>query len=178
MSLLGTAEWTVCFCGRIGTACVDLLNRVFSTYLIGFILCTSKQERKSALKSLRYCISQDVQGSIFCKWAEIHCSRRRSSTLGWYLRVTEVGTKRLTHVWVKQGQFCLSFIAPWLWNGSFQRPQSFQSLNRFLFRSSPVVMNLREDWKNIVKRINDRDGIFAKSSRCDTSRQRSQVWNR
>jgi len=33
---------------------VDLLNRVFSTYLIGFILCTTKQERKSALKSLRY----------------------------------------------------------------------------------------------------------------------------
>ena len=133
---------------------------------------------KISTKKFEVFISQDAQGSIFCKWAEIHCSRRRSSTLGWYLRVTEVGTKRLTHVWVKQGQFCLSFIAPWLWNGSFQRPQSFQSLNRFLFRSSPVVMNLREDWKNIVKRINDRDGIFAKSSRCDTSRQRSQVWNR
>ena len=40
-------------------------------------------------------------------------------------------------------QFCVSFIAPWLRNGSFQRPQSFQFLNRSLFRSSSVVVNLR-----------------------------------
>ena len=37
----------------------------------------------------------------------------------------------------------MSFIAPWWRNGSFQRPQSFQFLNRSLLRSSPVVMNLR-----------------------------------
>jgi len=38
------------FCGRIGTACVDLLNRVFSTHLIDFLLRATEQERKSALK--------------------------------------------------------------------------------------------------------------------------------
>jgi len=38
------------FCGRIGTACVDLLNRFFSTHLIDFLLRATKQERKSALK--------------------------------------------------------------------------------------------------------------------------------
>ena len=37
---------------------------------------------------------------------------------------------------------------------------------------------LGESWKNIIKRINDRDRTFAKSSRCDTLRQRAQVWNR
>jgi len=35
------------------------------------------------------------------------------------------------------------FIVPWWRNGSFQRKQNIQFLNRSLFRSSPVVMNLR-----------------------------------
>ena len=34
-------------------------------------------------------------------------------------------------------------MAPWWRNGCFQRPQVFQLLNLCLFRSSPVVMNLR-----------------------------------
>ena len=57
--------------------------------------------------------------------------------------MTKVGTKRLKHGLVKQTQFFLSFVAPWWRNGSFQRPQSFQFINRSLFRSAPVVMNLR-----------------------------------
>ena len=36
---------------------------------------------------------------------------------------------------------------------------------------------LGDDWKNTVKRINGRDGIFGKSSRWYTSWQRAQVWN-
>ena len=55
------------FRARIGTACVDLLNRVFSRHLMGFLLCANKQERKSALKRFRYCVSQDTQGSVFYK---------------------------------------------------------------------------------------------------------------
>jgi len=47
VSLLGTADESIAFCGRSGIACVDLLNRVFSTHLI---LRATKQERKSALK--------------------------------------------------------------------------------------------------------------------------------
>jgi len=47
------------FCGWIGTACVNLLKRVFSTYYIVFLLGATKQERKSTLKRLRYCIFQD-----------------------------------------------------------------------------------------------------------------------
>ena len=74
--------------------------------------------------------AQGIQGSVFCKCVEIHCRLwRRSSALA-----TEIGTKRLIHGLVKQTQFCV---------GSFQRPQSFQILNRSLFRSLPVVMNLR-----------------------------------
>jgi len=45
------------FCGRNGAAYVDLLSRVFSTHLIGFLLRATKQERKSALKRLRYYVS-------------------------------------------------------------------------------------------------------------------------
>ena len=63
--------------------------------------------------------------------------------LWWYLRVTEVGTKGLKHGYVKQTQFCVSFIASWWRNGSFQRTQSFQFSNRSLLRSSPMAMNLR-----------------------------------
>jgi len=37
------------FCGRIGDACGDLLIRVFSTHLIGFLMRATKQEGKSAL---------------------------------------------------------------------------------------------------------------------------------
>ena len=33
------------FYGQTGTACVDLLNRVFSTHLIGFLLRVTKQEK-------------------------------------------------------------------------------------------------------------------------------------
>ena len=49
------------------TACEDLLNRVFNTHLIGFLLRATKQERTSALKRLRHYVSQDDQGSVFCK---------------------------------------------------------------------------------------------------------------
>ena len=55
------------FCRRICTACVDLRNRVFSAHLIGFLQRATKQERKSALKRLRYCVSINAQGSVFCK---------------------------------------------------------------------------------------------------------------
>jgi len=43
--------------------------RIFSTgssaCMIGFLLREIKQERKSALKRLRYCVSQDAYGSGF-----------------------------------------------------------------------------------------------------------------
>ena len=102
------------FYWRIDIACVNLLNRVFSMHLIGFPLRATKQERKSALKRLRYCITHDSQGSVFCKWSEIHCSRWSSSTLWWYSPVTEVGTTGLIHGLVMQTQFCVSFVALWL----------------------------------------------------------------
>ena len=51
---------------------------------------------KISTKIPRYYVS--LQGRVCCKWATIHCSwRRSSSSLGWYLRVTESGVRRLTH---------------------------------------------------------------------------------
>jgi len=46
---------------------MELLNRAFSKPLIGFLLRTTELERKSALKILMHGISQDTQGSVFCK---------------------------------------------------------------------------------------------------------------
>jgi len=43
------------FCEGIGATCVDRLNRVFSTHLIGFMLRATRQERKSALRRPRQC---------------------------------------------------------------------------------------------------------------------------
>ena len=146
MSLLGSAGWTVCFLRTnwyyIRWSSQQGLQHAFDR----FSVACDQAGTKISTKKLRYCVSQDAQGSVFCKWAEIHCSRwRRSSALEWYWysRVTEVRTKRLMHGLVKLTQFCVSFIALWWRNGCFQRPQSFQLFNRSFFPSSPVVMNLR-----------------------------------
>ena len=84
-------------------------------------------------------------------WAEIHCSRwRRQRTWEWYSRVMDVGT--LIHGLVKQTQLCVSCIALWSQNGRFQTSQSFQLLNRSLFRCSPVVMNFRWPMKKYCQK--------------------------
>jgi len=44
------------FSRQIGTAWVDL-QQGFSSHLIVFLMRATKQERKSALKRLRYCVS-------------------------------------------------------------------------------------------------------------------------
>jgi len=51
------------------------------------------------------------------------------------------GTRKWIHGSVKQMQFCVSFIALWSQNGSFQTSQSCEFLNKSLFRCSPVVTN-------------------------------------
>ena len=162
------------FFGWIGTACVDLqqgLQLAFDRFSdacdqAGTKISTEKIEVLCLSRHPRQCFLQ-----VSCSWWS------RSSTLGWHSRVTEVGTKGLIHGLVNQTQFCVSFIAPWWRNVRFQRTQGFQFLNGFSFRSSPVVMNLRWRLKNTVKRTNDRDGIFAKSSRCHTSWKKAQAWN-
>jgi len=58
-----------------------------------------------------------------------------------YLRVTEGRARILIHVLVKLTQFCVSFIALWSQNASFQTLQICQLLNRSLFQSLPKVMN-------------------------------------
>ena len=73
----------------------------------------------------------------------MHCNKwRRSSTLVWYLRVTEGETRRSIHRLVQLRQFCVRFIALWSQNGICQTPQSCQFFNRSLFGSLPAVMNL------------------------------------
>ena len=152
------------FCGQIGTAYVDLLNTVFSMHLIGFLLLVTKQERRSALKRLRYYVSWDTQDSVFCKFSNL-----------WVVFTSD--ESRNTRIDTLIGK-AMSFIAPWWRNGCFQRTQIFQFLNRSLLRSSPVVMNHTWGLKEYCQKNKGRDGVFAKSSRCDTAlRQRPQVWN-
>jgi len=65
------------FCGRTVSACMDLLNRVFSTHLIGFLLRATEQERKSALKRLRYYVAQ----MVWCGTAQLHFAVKHASLL-------------------------------------------------------------------------------------------------
>ena len=103
------------FSSRFGTDSIFLTgNRLFSMHSIGFLLRATVPEWKSALKTPRCYVSLESQDSVCRKWAATHCNRwRRSGTLGWYLRVTEGGAKRLMHGLVKLRQFCVSFIALW-----------------------------------------------------------------
>jgi len=85
------------FCARIGTARVDLLDRVFSTHLIDFLLRATKQERKSALKywgivSLKtpkaVCFARErkytaADGVVQVPWGGIH-EWRKSEQRHWY----------------------------------------------------------------------------------------------
>ena len=56
--------------------------------------------------------------------------------------------------WSKQ--FCVSFIALWSQNWSFQTPQRCQFFNPYWFWSSPMVMNLGKDWKSAISSTNHR----------------------
>ena len=142
---------------------------------IGLLLRATEPEWKSALKILRYYVSLQTQGSVCCKWAAIHCSSwRSSSTLRWYLRVTKCGVRRLIHGLVKLTQFCLSFIALWSQNGSFQTLQSCQFSNRSLFRYLWSWF-LGNDRNNIISSARGRDGILANSPRCDTGACRGEI---
>jgi len=110
---------------------------------ISFLLRVAEPEWKIAPKRPRYYVSLETQDSVRCKCAAIHCKRWISSSiLEWYLRVTEGGARRLMHGLVRLTQFCVTFIALLSQNGSFQTPQSCGFLNRSLFRSIPMVMNL------------------------------------
>jgi len=51
-------------------------------------------------------------------------------------------SKEIDKRMVKLTQFCVSFVALWPQNESFQTPQSCHFSNRSLFRSLPMVMNL------------------------------------
>jgi len=73
----------------------------------------------------------------------VHCNRWRSSTtLRWYLRVTESGARRLMHGLVKPSQFCVSFIALWSWNGIFQTLQAVSFKSVFV----PILTYGYESW--------------------------------
>ena len=107
VSLLGTAGWIICFLQTNWHCMRGSSQQVLQHASDRFSAACDQAETKISTKNLRYCVSHDAQGSVFCTWAKIHCSRwRRSSTLGWYSRVTEVGIKALIHSLVKLTQFC------------------------------------------------------------------------
>jgi len=56
------------FCGRIGTACVELRNRVFSSHLIGFLLRATKKGMKISSKKIEVlCLAKAVLPAAACE---------------------------------------------------------------------------------------------------------------
>jgi len=100
---LGTA---FAFCERIGAECVDLLNRVFSTHLIDFLLSATKQERKSALKMEFLCLSRRPRQCILHVCENTLLQVETFKYLGVVFTSDVGGTKKLIHGLVKPTQFC------------------------------------------------------------------------
>jgi len=88
--------------------------------------------------------------------------------LGWYLRVSKSGARRLIYRLVELTQFWVSFFALLSQNGSFQTPQSCHFLNRSLFPSFLMVMNLLS-WLKIYY-------LECKQQKWDFC-EKSTVWN-
>ena len=82
VSLLEAAGWTICFL-RTNWYCMrgssqQGLQHAFDR----FSAACDQTGKKISAEKLRDCVSQDAQGSVFCTWAKMHCSKwSRSSTL-------------------------------------------------------------------------------------------------
>jgi len=135
-------------------------------HLIGFQLRASKKERMS-LKMLKAVYSASewqytVAGEVWVPQYRV------------VFTSSEVGTKRLIHGFQKQTHFWVSFVAPW-WKRDLSKTAKlpvFKSVYPHLWS-----WTLSNDWNNTFPRTSGRDDVFAKSSRCDTSRRSTQVWN-
>ena len=154
---------------------------VFSSHLIGFLLRATRKEQKSRL---RYYVSpKAVLPGKTSKAVFLASERNTLQQVETFKYVGVVFTRdgsRHKGIDTRIGEASAGlreFIARWWRNRGFQTTQSFQFLNPSF--SDPYLRSwiLGDDWKDTVKRINGRDGIFAKSFRCDTSWQRAQVWN-
>jgi len=84
---------------------------------------------------------------------------------------TKVGTKGLIHGLVKKTQLRVSFIASWWQNGASKERKAFSFYIGLSSNPHLWSWTLGDDWKHTVKKTNGRDGIFAKSSRCDQRRK-------
>ena len=144
VSVLGTAGWNVCFLrtkwccmrgpsqrdlqdafDRFSAACDQEGTKISSKKIE--VLCLSRRPKQCSLQVSRNTLQQvetfKYLGVVFTSDG----SRNKGID-------TRIG---------KANAVLRELFAPWWRNWSFQRTQSFQMLNRFLFRSSPVVMNLR-----------------------------------
>jgi len=118
-------------------------------------------ENVSTKKTEVLCLPRNARSQCARKLATIRCSASKSSSiLGWYSRVTESRSWRFIYSSANQTQFCVSFIALWSQNGSFQTPQIFQFSNRSLFRSPPVVMSLGNGWKSAISTTSEPLGFL------------------
>jgi len=95
----------------------------------------------------------------------------------WYLWVTEGGARRFMDGLQKLTQFFMNLLLCGHKTGAFKHRKSVCFLIGFC--SDPHLWSwiLGNDRNNIISGASGRDGVFAKSPRCGTSRQSGQLWN-
>ena len=108
--------------------------------------------------------------SVRCKWAAIHCNRWGSSTLGWYLRVTEGGARRLIY----------NAVLRELYRSVVTKRELSNTAELSVFKSVfvPILTYGDESWvmtEKIISGASGRDGIFAKSPRHNTGAYRGEM---
>jgi len=148
------------FCRRFGTA--SIFSTVFSMHSIGFLLRATEPKWKSALKYRDY-VALQVQGSSERQYTAAGGDVQvpRGNIYVWKAERKEIDTRigQTNTVWV-------SFIALWPQNGSFKHRKavSFQ----IDLCSDPYLWSwiLGNDRNNINSGASTKDGIFAKSPRC------------
>jgi len=85
-----------------------------------------------------------THGRVRSMWAALHCSRwRSSSTLGWYSRVLEPGTRRLIRGEVKQTQFLRELYRSVVTNREFQTPVKVSVFKSIFF---PIFIYSHKSW--------------------------------
>jgi len=134
-----------------------------------FCSCVRRSGNQNLPKNEAFCLSRSPSQCLL----QASSNRSRiSSTLWWYVSVTQGRTRRLIRGLVKQTQHYMSFIAP----GS--RNRSFQTRTAFSF-FAPILTCGHGSWVMTERLLSQvqaaRLGFFAKSSWRDTSRQNAQL---
>ena len=126
-------------------------------------ICTEKSEVQCLSRNPRQCMLHLRGITLQYRWRS--SSRLKTEEEDWYV-----------YLWCERS-------SAWVFSLSGDKTRPFKDRKAVYFCIDlcfdPHLWSLilGNDWKSDIPSPNGRDGIFAKSSRCDTSWQSAQLWN-